>query len=71
MIFLSDEQLEREYRTWSDVEIREHYEASRKEARVQFDLGDRQTALASQRCRQTANRFSRELVRRAAERGAK
>lgn len=68
---LSDEQLAREYRSWSDAEIREHYEASRDEAMVQFRIGDRYTAQAAQRCRQTAERFSREMVRRAKQRSSR
>ena len=67
VIVLSDEQLEREYRSWDDATIREHYEAAKREEQVQFRLGDKLTALLAQRCRQTANRFSREMQRRARE----
>ena len=68
---LSDDDLAREYRSFSDAEIREHYEASRDEAMVQFRIGDRYTAQAAQRCRQSAERYSREMVRRAKERGSR
>ena len=64
---LSDNDLAREYRTFSDTEIREHWEAARREATVQFQLRDRETAVLAQRCRETAERFSREMLRRAKE----
>lgn len=67
---LTDDDLAREYATFSDSEVREHYEASRREALVQFRLGDRDTAISAQRCRQTAERFSREMLRRAKERAS-
>lgn len=64
---LTDEQLAREYATWDDETVLEHFRASREMARQQRLLGDRETAVAAQRCRQTAERFSRELARRAKE----
>lgn len=68
---LSDSELAELYRWWDDATLREHYEASRQEARVQYDLGDRKTAQLAQACRLSAHRYSREVVRRANERGSK
>lgn len=68
---LSDAELAREYATWDDATLREHYEASRNEAMVQFKMGDRRTAQAAQHCRQSAERYSREMARRARERGSR
>jgi hypothetical protein len=66
-----DEQLARDFEAWSDVELRDHYEASQTEALVQFRLGDRKTAMLSHLCRISADRYAREMVRRAKERCAK
>ena len=68
---LSDEQLAREYATWDDATLREHYEASKREALVQFRIGDRYTTQAAQRCRQSDHKYQREMLRRAKERGSR
>lgn len=67
---LTDDDLAREYATWSDQEVREHFVAAHEMARQQRRLGDRSMASNAQRCAQTADRFSRELARRATERAS-
>jgi hypothetical protein len=68
---LSDAELATYFTAWSDLELREHFEASKREANVQFRLGDRKTAQLSHVCRMSADRYSREMVRRAKERCSK
>ena len=67
---LTHAELEREYGSWTDEEVREHYVASRREAAHQFALKDRQSALYANLCRMSAERYSRKLLRRAKERSA-
>lgn len=64
-------ELEREYRLWSDQEIREHRHACLQVAREQREWGDRQTSMYATIARKSAGRYARELLRRDAERGAK
>lgn len=68
MTELTDAELEREYRSFSDRELREHRHASLQVAREQRALGDRQTSMYARLCRTSAWRYERELLRRAGER---
>ena len=71
MTELLDSELEREYRSWSDRDIREHRHACLQVAREQRLWGDRQTAMYATLARKSAGRYERELLRRAKERGSK
>ena len=63
------EQLEREYRTWSDAELRDHRHACLAVARDQRLWGDRQTGMYATMARKSAARYARELLRRGSDRG--
>ena len=69
---LSDADLAELYRHFSDLELRDHWQASKDEAQYQFAvMGDRKTAQLAHACRLSADRYSREMVRRAKERGSR